>query len=212
MSVIFCVHIATKSYIFVAWIHFMFYGHNNICAFFLFLVYSLSKYHLVYSAVIPLSSLPLNIQGHAYFINNYKCFIMFCDLIILLQCWKIVIRFYDRLTGKMKGNAFKQFQLLWETSMLCIHWCYPIHLVKDFYFTRENWWMTMLKRTTMVILVWTHACLPCLFIILDTWRNIEVLQGYAFGKGKDCVPSCNLGHIRESPNRLYRLMRIDNYY
>jgi len=70
-----------------------------------------------------------------------------------------VISFDDRLIGKMKRVAFKQFQLLWETSMLCIHWCYPIRLAKAFFFTRrEKWWMTMLKRIPMIILVWTYAC------------------------------------------------------
>ena len=44
----------------------------------------------------------------------------YCDLFFFFFC---------RLTGRMKKIVFKQFQLLLETSMLCILLCYLTHQV-----------------------------------------------------------------------------------
>ena len=91
-------------------------------------------------------------------IDNHECLIVFVDhvyspLNMLKHCH---MHFCDRLIGKMKRIAFRQFQLLWEISMLCIHQCCPIHLVRACCFTRrENYSIAVLRRIPVMVLVWT---------------------------------------------------------
>jgi hypothetical protein len=126
--------------------------------FFCILITHFGSKHLVNLVVIPLNFLPTK-HSTACLLIILNMHSVFRSHLFSLHVENCGMHFNDRLTGKMKGTAFKQFQLLLEIFMLCIHRCCPIHLVRECFSTRRENCLTIVPwRIPVIVLVWT-SCL-----------------------------------------------------